>query len=140
MKDMKDDTMELIIDYVNFPPGSREYYTFSPYGEVWPRVYKYNNSYLVVEYYNYEEWDEATWSGSHCYGVTIVDLITMAELDLPFSEDEFLDAEDIEKILEKGITDDWHTHDYEDSITEWSKEMQEFYLTYIKEHYENTGL
>ena len=121
--------MELIINQVKYP---RDYLTFS-YGDVFTDIYKYNGDYWVVEYYNYDDWDEETNpEGGFVYGTMIVNLRTMARTDLYYED---LDAEDIEKVMSDVMSDDWYLPRGE--IDKYEKEIQEFYLTYIKENYED---
>lgn len=123
--------MELITDYVNYPP-KKSYLTFS-YGDIVTHIYEHNGDYWVVEYYSYDDWDEMTNpEGGFVYGTMIVNLRTMARTDLYYED---LDAEDIEKVMSDVMSDDWYLPRGE--IDKYEKEIQEFYLTYIKENYED---
>lgn len=118
--------MELIINQVKYP---RDYLTFS-YGDVFTNIYKYNGDYWVVEYYNYDDWDEETNpEGGFVYGTMIINLRTLAQVDLYYED---LEVEDIEKVISES--DDWYIPEVGE---DWKKDIKEFYLTYIKENYED---
>ena len=93
--------MELIINQVKYP---RDYLTFS-YGDVFTDIYKYNGDYWVVEYYNYDDWDEETNpEGGFVYGTMIINLRTLAQVDLYYED---LEVEDIEKVISES--NNWFT-------------------------------
>ena len=56
----------------------------------------------------------------------------MARTDLYYED---LDAEGIEKVMSDIMSNDWYLPRGE--IDKYEKEIQEFYLTYIKENYED---